>query len=202
MNYRIFSCESTSSQRPPFINFSEETVNFTARSIVILFAVMLIPAAAVFSQQLKIGFVNSAKILEEYPEAQDAKKKLEAYGKRVQDSLEVMSAAYQTKMQEYQQKSSLMTDQAKQSMQQELLAMEQRAMDFREKKLGREGELSQYQDRILTPIYDKVKKIIADVAKTEKLTFVFDKTDAVQILLYGDPKYDYTYTVIDKLKRK
>lgn len=172
------------------------------RSLFILAVFLCIAATQSFAQQLKIGYVNSAKILEEYPEAQDAKKKLEAYGKRIQDSLEAMSSVYQAKLQEFQQKSSLMTDQAKQSMQQDLIAMEQRAMDYRERKLGREGELSQYQDKILTPVYDKVKKIIEEVAKAEKLTFVFDKTDAVQILLYGDTKYDYTYRVIDRLKRK
>jgi outer membrane protein len=154
------------------------------------------------AQQLKVGFVNSSKILEEYSEAQDAKRKLEAFGKRIQDSLEVMSGAYQTKLQEYQQKSGLMTEQAKQAAQQELLLMEQRAMDFRERKLGRDGELAQYQERILTPIYDKVKKVIEDIAKEDKLSFVFDKTETVQILLYGDPKFDYTFTVIDRLKRK
>ena len=171
------------------------------RFLLVLGAVLFITATQSLAQ-LKIGYVNSAKILEEYPEAQDAKKRLEAYGKRIQDSLETMSGAYQAKLQEFQQKSSLMTDQAKQSMQQELIAMEQRAMDYRERKLGREGELSQYQDKILTPVYDKVKKIIGEVAKEEKLTFVFDKTDAVQILLYGDNRYDYTYTIIDRLKRK
>ena len=31
--------------------------------------------------------------------------------------------------------------------------------------------------------------------------FVFDKTDQIQILLYGDAKDDVTYKVIDKLKR-
>ena len=165
----------------------------------LLFAMGTMPA---FAQVLKIGYVNSSKILEEYPEAQEAKKKLEAYGKQIQDTLETMSSAYQTKLQEYQQKSSLMTEQAKQTAQQELLAMEQRAMDFRERKLGRDGDFSRYQDKVLNPIYDKVKKVIEEIAKVEKLTFVFDKTESIQVLLYGDTKFDYTYTVIDRLKRK
>jgi outer membrane protein len=155
-----------------------------------------------FAQPLKIGFVNSSKILEEYPEAQDAKRKLEAFGKQIQDSLETMSSAYQAKLQEYQQKVSLMTEQAKQAAQQELLAMEQRAMEFRERKLGRDGEFSRYQDKLLDPIYDKVKKVIEEIAREEKLTFVFDKTETIQVLLYGDSKYDYTFIVIDRLKRK
>lgn len=169
----------------------------------LLIALSIVLSTSVsFAQQTKIGFVNSSKILEEYPDAQEAKKKLEAYGKRIQDTLETMSSTYQTKLQEYQQKSSLMTEPAKQTAQQELLAMEQRALEFRERKLGREGEFSAYQDRVLSPIYDKIKKVIEEIAKDEKLTFVFDKTESIQVLLYGDAKFDYTFTVIDRLKRK
>jgi outer membrane protein len=173
-------------------------------TVLFILALTFLPftAQSAFAQALKIGFVNSSKILEEYSEAQEAKRKLEAFGKQIQDSLEALSSAYQTKLQEYQQKSSLMTEQAKQAAQQELLIMEQRAMDFRERKLGRDGEFSRYQDKVLNPIYDKVKKVIEDIAKEERLTFVFDKTESIQVLLYGDTKYDYTYTVIDRLKRK
>jgi hypothetical protein len=30
---------------------------------------------------------------------------------------------------------------------------------------------------------------------------VFDKTEQIQVLLYGDPNQDITFKVIDKLKR-
>jgi len=30
---------------------------------------------------------------------------------------------------------------------------------------------------------------------------VFDKTETIQILLYGDPTHDITFKVIDRLKR-
>lgn len=171
------------------------------RLFVIIFSIVAVGVTQSIAQQLKIGYVNSAKILQEFPEAVEAQKKLEAYGKRIQDSLETMSNAYQAKLQEYQQKQGLMTDQAKQAAQQELREMEQRALDYRERKLGREGEYAKYQDKLLGPIYDKVKKVIEEVAKEEKVSFVFDKTEAVQILLYGDTKFDYTFKVIDKLKR-
>lgn len=172
------------------------------RLFFVLALIVFIAAPQTFAQQIKIGYVNSAKILQEYPEAVEAQKKLDAFGKKIQDSLETMSSQYQSKLQEYQQKQGLLNDQTKQAFQQELITMEQRAMDFRERKLGREGEYAKYQEKLLTPIYDKVKKVIEEVAKEEKVSFVFDKTDAVQILLYGDSKFDFTFKVIDKLKRK
>lgn len=174
----------------------------TMRFLLVMLGFIALGTVQSTAQSLKIGFVNSAKILEEYPDAQDAKRKLEAFGKKIQDSLETMGNVYQTRLQEYQQKQGLMNEQAKQAAQQELLAMEQRVLDYRERKLGREGELAKYQDKLLNPIYDKVKKVIEDVAQEEKVSFVFDKTEAVQILLYGDPRFDFTFKVIDKLKRR
>lgn len=151
---------------------------------------------------LKLGYVNSSKILKELPEAIEAQRRLEAFGKRVQDSLETLSKQYEAKVKEYQQKQGLMTETAKQAAQQDILALEQRAMDLRERNLGREGEYAHMQERLLEPILEKVKKQIEEVAKEEKLTFVFDRTETVQILLYGHPSYDYTFRVIDRLKRK
>ena len=55
--------------------------------------------------------------------------------------------------------------------------------------------------RILNPLKEKVLKSIERVAKDEKYTFVFDQTEQMQILLYGDPNHDLTFKVIDRLKR-
>jgi outer membrane protein len=154
-----------------------------------------------FSQTLKIGYVNSSKILQEFSEAQDAQKKIDAFQQRIQDSIEVFGKEYQGKLKEYQQKEGLMTDQAKKAAQQELMLLEQNFKEFQDRKLSRDGELAQFTAKLLDPIKEKVLKIIAQIAKDEKITFMFDKTDAIQILLYGDLKYDYTYKVIDRLKR-
>ena len=162
---------------------------------------VMLSATHASSQTLKIGYVNSSKILQEFSEAQEAQKKIDAFQQKIQDSLDIFQKNYQDRLKEYQQKEAMMTDQAKKSAQQELVLLEQRFGEFRDRKLSRDGELAQYTAKLLDPIKDKVLKIIAQIAKKEKLTFVFDKTEAIQILLYGDQKYDYTNLIIDQLKR-
>lgn len=164
-------------------------------------SIWIILSTIAFSQTLKIGYVNSAKILMEFPEAQDAQKKIDAFQLRIQDSLDIFNKEYQNKLREYQQKEGMMNEQAKKSAQQEIILLEQQYNDFRDRKLSREGELAQLSAKLLDPIKEKVLKIIGQVAKEEKLTFVFDKTEAIQILLYGEAKYDYTNLIIDRLKR-
>ena len=44
-------------------------------------------------------------------------------------------------------------------------------------------------------------KVIEQVAKTEKIQFMFDRNDQILVLLYGESKFDYTNLIIDKLKR-
>lgn len=164
--------------------------------IPLLMLVLAVPAGAQTAQ--KTGFVNSAKIFQELPEAKEAEKKLESFTKPVQDSLQMMQKAIEEKISEYQKKESLMNDQAKRAAQTEIQEMTQRARDYASKK---DQELAARREQVLNPLKEKVLKSIERVAKDEKYTFVFDQTEQVQILLYGDPNHDLTFKVIDRLKR-
>jgi Skp family chaperone for outer membrane proteins len=44
--------------------------------------------------------------------------------------------------------------------------------------------------------------VIAQVAKEQKMQFVFDKRDEIAIILYADPQFDLTYKVLDILNRQ
>jgi outer membrane protein len=160
--------------------------------------VLLLLALPAGAQSQKTGFVNSAKIFQELPEAKDAEKRLESFTKPVQDSLQMMQKAIEDKISEYQKKESLMNEQAKRTAQTEIQEMTQRARDFAARK---DQELAAKREQILDPLKEKVLKAIERVAKEDKYTFVFDQTEQVQILLYGDPNHDLTYKVIDRLKR-
>jgi outer membrane protein len=151
--------------------------------------------------QQKIGYVNSTKIFQELPEAQEAQKKIDAMTKPLQDSLGAMQKELQAKYDEYQKKEGMMNEAAKKATQQEILDMERKYNEFRVEKFGNDGDLAKQTDKIITPIKEKIIKAIAAVAKEEKYNFVLDKTEQVLVLLYGDPNHDLTFKVIDKLKR-
>ena len=153
------------------------------------------------AQAQKTGFVNSTKIFQELPEAQEAQKKIDALTKPLQDSLEAKQKELRAKYDEYQKKEAMMTDAAKKAAQQEIMELEQKYNEFRVDKFGNDGDLAKQTDKIIAPIKDKIIKAIAAVAKEEKYNFVFDKTEQVLVLLYGDPNHDLTFKVIDKLKR-
>lgn len=166
-----------------------------------LIAVLLLAGAVPSIAQQRIGYVNSTKIFQELPAAQDAQRRIDAIGKPLQDSLETMQKGLQAAYEEYQKKEGLFNETTKKAEQQKLIEQERRVQEFRVEKFGQDGELAKQTERIINPIREKIKAAIGVVAKEEKYNFVFDKTEQIQILLYGDPKDELTFKVIDKLKR-
>ncbi len=175
--------------------------NFFTKTLIV---VMFLSAFFGFTQQsvaqLKIGYVNSETILKELPEAKEAQSKLEGMVKVWQDELEKMSKSLQEKYEDYQKKQSMYNETVKQAEQKKLLEEEQKMNLYRQEKFGQQGELAMQREKIMKPIQDKVFKSIEKIAKDQKLSFVFDKATDVP-LLYADASYDYTYKVIDMLKR-
>jgi outer membrane protein len=173
----------------------------TVKRLTLMMFACAMSAVLLQAQTPKIGFVNSGKIFQELPEAQEAQKRIDAMTKPIQDAIEEKEKELQTKIDDYKKKESMMNDAAKKTAQDEILDLEQKYRTFRAEKLGNDGELAKETDRVLAPLKAKILAGIERIAKEEKYTFVFDKTEQVNILLYGDPSHDLTFKVIDRLKR-
>ncbi len=167
----------------------------------ILVGTALCGSAVLHAQSQKIGYVVSSKIFQELTEAQEAQRKIDAITKPLADSLEAMEKNLQAQVDEYQKKEAMMNESAKRVAQQEILELERKYNQFRIEKFGSDGELAREQEKIINPIRERIKKAIESVAKEERYGFVFDKTDQLQILLYGDSNHDLTFKVLDKLRR-
>ncbi len=166
---------------------------------IVLFSFIAVSGTS--AQAQKIGYVNSNKIFQELPEAQDAQKKIDAMAKPIQDQIESKEKELQGKYEDYQKKKSMMTESAKKAAEEEIMNLEQQYRAFRTEKLGNDGDLAKETEKIVAPLKAKILGGIERVAKEEKYTFVFDKTDQVNVLLFGDAAHDLTFKVIDRLKR-
>jgi outer membrane protein len=171
-----------------------------ARFMTVIFPVFMITGRAT-SQTLKLGYVDSQVIIQQFPEAVEAQKKIQASLQNWQEQIDTMAKAYQSRLEDYDKKKAMLNDQAKLAEEQKLLAEQQKIVDFRNKKLGQGGEFQQLQEKNMTPVKEKILKAIEVVAKEEKMSFVFDKGADVPVLLYGDRAFDVTFKVLDRLKR-
>jgi len=72
-------------ENAPVIFFSQHDEVNVKRNLVVLcigFLLMPVLGSQSHAQAVKIGYVNSAKVLQEFPEAQDAQQKIERFRMR------------------------------------------------------------------------------------------------------------------------
>lgn len=149
--------------------------------------------------QTKIGYVDSDAIMDKLSDAIDARQQLDAIIQEWQAELKKLENEWKTKYDDYEKRKLIMSDQTRVEIESELVKMEQKMTEYREKKFGTNGELFQKQDELMKPVQNKVFNAIKDVAKDEDLDFVFDKSGTV-LLLFAKEKYDITNLVLKKLK--
>jgi len=171
------------------------------KKLSLLLFLFVIPFSGLINGQLKIGYVDSDSIMDKFPDAQDARQKLDAIIQEWQTELTKLENSWKTKYDDYEKRKLIMTDQTRAETESELIKLEQQVGDYREKKFGTNGELFQKQDEIMKPVQNKVFTAIKDVAKDEDFDFIFDRSGDV-MLLFAKDEYDVTALVLDKLKLK
>ncbi len=172
-------------------------------SLKLIFSLIFVLVVSVFAQQtttLKVGVVDSEVILSQLPEYKNAQEQLNEVVKKWQSELDSLTLDYQEKLDSYRKQEAMMTEDVKLKEQQELMKLEQEIYNYRQRKFGQQGELTQVQEQLLNPIKQNIIKAIEKVAKEEKVTLVLDKAGDV-VVLYSDPSYDLTFKVLDQLRR-
>jgi len=148
--------------------------------------------------QVKIAYINSDLVIQQLPEAQDAQKTLEEMQKSSVDSLQAIEKEFQAKLSEYQQQESMMTEEAKKKKQLELQDLQNKWSQYKQLK---SDEIAKKRDDLMRPIMEKIQKAIDQLAKEEGLNFIFDKSAALPVLLYGDAEYNLTNKLLDMMIR-
>jgi outer membrane protein len=166
---------------------------------IITFLVLFFGISTVVNAQLKIGYVDSDTIMGKLTDAQDAQQKLDALVQEWQTELNKIEKEWKDKYDDYEKRKLIMSDQTRVETEAELVKLESKMTDYRQKKFGTGGELFQKQDELMKPVQNRVFTAIKEVAEKEDLDFVFDRSGDV-IFLYAKDKYDITNMVLDKLK--
>lgn len=149
--------------------------------------------------QLKIGYVDSDTIMDNTPDMQDAKQKIDALIQEWQTEIRRMENELKAKQDDYEKRKLIMTEQTSAEALAEIAKLQKDLADYRDKKFGANGELFQKQDELMQPIQNKIFNIIQEIATEEELDFVFDRSGDI-IFLFAKPDYDLTSKVIERIK--
>ena len=98
----------------------------------------------------------------------------------------------------YQAEEILLTDDMKRERQRTITEKEREAREYNNKVFGYEGLLFQKKKELIKAPMEIVQRAIDKVATQKKLDFVFDKASDF-VMLYTNPKHDYTDYVMEEL---
>ena len=156
----------------------------------ILAGLALLSLSAGACAEGKIGFVNSQKILNDAPQAARAKKKIEKdFEKRDQDLQR--SAKQLQGLQEALDKNAVtMVESERRNKEREFADLNR---DFQRKQREFREDLSQRQNEEMASIFERVNKIIKQIAEAEKYDIIFQEA------VYANPRIDITDKVIKAL---
>jgi outer membrane protein len=170
------------------------------KSILTLTLIVLISSVSLVFGQLKIGYVDSQKLMGQYQEAIDAQNTLGQIRNEYQ-------AEYENKVREYQQMAeeidsqSLLLSEEKKKEKLRLLQDKATEIDqYKFEKLNPEGgEFYRKNQELFKPVIDKINLVIQKIGRVEEYDFILDASSGT--LLHALPKYDLTEQVLEELNR-
>jgi outer membrane protein len=124
----------------------------------------------------KLGRVNFTELYQLAPEADAAREQINAMQNEAQETFSSMVEEYQTKANQYQQKSASWTAAIKEAKEKELVDIQNRIQEFQQTI---SQELQQQQAQLMSPIMEKAQKAVQDLAKAQGLVAVFDSSSAL-----------------------
>ncbi len=158
-------------------------------------ALALASAVSLDAQPTKVGYINSAAVLEAFPLAQDAQRQMDASLRGYQLEIQELEEALQTSADEFRQQQLTMTPEARDARQQELLNQDQ-ALQQRRAALGNQAD--QRRAELFQPVMDAVKAVIDEIRVEGAYAVILDV--ASQAIITADPSLDLTQEVITRLQ--
>lgn len=140
---------------------------------VITLSLLLFVGASASAQTLKFGHIDFQGLIQTMPERDAAQKAMAKMQADLESQLGVMQKEYQTKGQEYVAlvKQSTVTDAIRQAKEADIQSLQERITTFQQQA---QENLQKEETKQFQPVVEKAKKAIAEVAKEQGMTFVFE----------------------------
>ena len=156
-------------------------------AVVALFAVS--PKAA-FAKEYKIGYVDLAKVFDQYGKTKDSEKALSEKGKAKEAERKTMV----DELRKLKDEQSLLSEKAKAEKQAVIDDKIKKLQDFDKKA---QDDLLKERNDMLGGILKDIEKIVTDYAKETGYDLVLNS----RTLLYGGEQYDLTEEVLKRLNK-
>lgn len=164
----------------------------------LILGIILIFGTCFASYAQKFGYIDSDYILENVPEYQEAKSKLDKLAERWTKEIEDRYVVLKNKKESFAREEVLLPAEEKKKRAEDIEKLETEAMEMQKLRFGVSGDYFQKRQELVKPIQDKVFEAMQKVASKKNLTFVFDKANQSN-LVYADSKMDISDDVLKEM---
>ncbi len=162
--------------------------------------IFLILLSFLYSQELKISFVDMERILKEYEGIKESKEELNRLVKEWEEGLLNKKKVIDSLKNLYEKEKPSLSDEAKIKREREIKTKEEEYKRFLEEIWGKDGKLKETTKRLVEPHVAKVQKTIEKIAKDMGYDLVIDISK--DVILYSSQKVDITDLVLEELNKE
>jgi len=165
------------------------------KKLILAFAAAMIFTTGSFAQ-LKMGYVNSDAILEQYSGTKAAEEELRKQYAKWEQEASKKEQNIRNMQENLDKQALLLSEDRKAQIRKELQDSMMIYQKFLQDKFGQQGEAAQKNNELLRPIVEKVNAVINKIATDENYDYIFDSKAGV---VFAKKSYDLTEKVIKAL---
>ena len=155
----------------------------------------LLVAGAAEAQTLKIGYINSAEIVNAAPGSQEAQRQFDQEVQDSQDEITRLETELRNMEQQLQQQSLTLSPEAKANREQQLQAKFQ---EYQQRTTQLQEQANQRRAALVQPIMDNITEVIEALREEGNYALILDA--AAGSIISADPTLDLTQEVIRRLE--
>ena len=157
---------------------------------------MLIPVSAM-AQGTKVGYVNLQRALNEVEEGKKAKARLKKDFDKKQKALDASQKEVADLKTTLESQGMMLSEEVKRE---KAMEFQKKMMDLQQTYMTMQQELAVEENKATKEIFDKMGKLIEEIAKEKKYALVLETTESA--ILYAQEEMDLTDELIKRYNAK
>lgn len=162
---------------------------------------LLLSGIVMSASAQKYCVIDSKYILDKLPEYTEAQKTLDNHSDAWQTRVDSLMQKVDQMYKSYQAERPMLSEQARQKRENEIITKEKEAKDLQKKYFGYDGEVFKKRQSLVKPIQDRVYNAVQEYAKSRGYDIIYDKAGGMTIF-YADPKLDKSDEVVKLIQQK
>ena len=163
------------------------------------YTILTLALASFALADVKIGYVDSNEIMNNFDEVRQVQADLEKEQRRLESEFNELVFGLDSLKQDYDRQRLLMSDTRRNEKENEIANKEKSVQKFQLDKFGPEGEIYRIQNELLKPVLAKIDAAIQKVGSERGYDFILDAMSGA--LLYALDSHNLTEDVMDELAK-